>query len=86
MIQVGIHDDATIVYQYALPPGTLRERAQILRKALQETLKDREFLAEAEKAKLEIDPVTGEEIEKSVAGLFALEPGLVAKLKEVLFQ
>jgi len=83
---VAIHDDATIVYQYALPPGTPKDRVQTLRNGLQDTLKDREFLAEAEKAKLEIDPVTGEQIEKSVAGLFDLEPALVARLKEVLLQ
>jgi len=86
LIQVAIHDDATIVYQYALPPGTPKDRVQTLRNGLQDTLKDREFLAEAEKAKLEIDPVTGEQIEKSVAGLFDLEPALVARLKEVLLQ
>jgi tripartite-type tricarboxylate transporter receptor subunit TctC len=86
LIQVAIHDDASIVYQYALPPGTPKDRVLALRKALQETLRDREFLADAQKAKLEIDPVTGEEIERSVAGLFGLDRALVARLKEVLFQ
>ena len=86
LIQVAIHDDASIVYQYALPPGTPKDRVQVLRKGLGDTLKDAQFLAEAAKAKLEIDPVTGEDIEKSVAGLFSLEPALVARLREVLFQ
>ena len=49
-------------------------------------MKDAEFLAEAQKAKLDIDPVGGEEIEKVVAGLFKLDPTLVAKLKEILLQ
>ncbi len=86
MIQVAIHGDAVAFYQWALPPGTPRDRVQILRQAFQDTLKDPEFLAEAAKAKLDIDPVTGEEIEKNVAGLFALEPALVARLKELLLQ
>lgn len=86
MIQVAIHDDAVAFYQYALPPGTPKDRVQMLRKAYQDTMKDPEFLADTAKAKLDIDPVTGEEIEKSVAGLFALEPALVARLKELLLQ
>lgn len=86
MIQAGIHDDSVIFYQYALPPGTPKDRVQILRKAFLDTMKDPEFLAEAAKAKLDIDPVSGEEIEKGVAGLFTLEPALVAKLKELLLQ
>jgi hypothetical protein len=51
-----------------------------------DTLKDPAFLPEAEKAKLDIDPVTGPEIEKVVANLFSLEPALVARLKELLVQ
>ena len=48
-------------------------------------LKDKAFLAEAEKAKLTLDPVTGEELEKMVAELFTLDPALVAKLKAILY-
>ena len=70
---------------FVLPPGTPKERVQILRRAFQETLKDRAFLAEAEKAKLTLDPVTGEELEKMVGELFTLDPALVAKLKDILY-
>lgn len=84
LIKAGINDPADMNRIYALPPGTPKERVQLLRKALMDTFKDEEFLAEAKKTKLDIDPVTGEELEKTVAGLFKLEPGLVAKLKEIL--
>ncbi len=49
-----------------------------------ETLKDPEFVAEAKKAKLEIDPLTGEEVEKVVAEMFNISPPLMEKLKAVL--
>jgi hypothetical protein len=49
-------------------------------------MKDPEFLADAAKSKLDIDPVSGEEIEKIVAGLFTLDPALLAKLKDLLLQ
>jgi len=47
-------------------------------------LKDAEFLAEASKSRLDIDPVGGEEIENVVADLFKLDAAMVAKLKSVL--
>lgn len=49
-----------------------------------ETLRDKEFLTEAEKSKLDINPAGGEEIERIIAGLFQLEPALVAKIAEIL--
>lgn len=84
LIKAGINDPADMNRIYALPPGTPKERVQILRKALMDTFKDAEFLAEAKKTKLDIDPVTGEELERTIAGLFKLEPKLVGKLKEIL--
>jgi tripartite-type tricarboxylate transporter receptor subunit TctC len=85
MIDVGIHNDSDIVRTYTLPPGTPKDRVQILRKAFEATLKDPEFVADAKKARLNIDPVAPEEIERDIAGLFKLDPTLVSKLKEVLY-
>jgi len=84
LLKYGVHDIAAITRPYFLPPGTPRERVELLRQAFMDTLKDSEFLAEAGKARLEVDPVTGPEMEKIIAGLFSLEPRLVARLKEVL--
>lgn len=69
---------------YALPPGTPKERVGLLRKAFMETMKDPEFLADAQKARLDLDPIDGGEIEKQVRELFKLEPALVAKMKDIL--
>ncbi|MBI2359096.1 MAG: hypothetical protein HYV04_09365, partial [Deltaproteobacteria bacterium] len=79
LIEVGIHDLSAIFRPYVLPPGTPRERLETLRRAFAETLKDPEFLAAAQKSRLSIDPVGGEEAKKIVAGLFDLPPALVAK-------
>lgn len=84
LIQAGIHDQSDIYRPYAFPAGTPKARVQIIRKAFMETMKDPEFLAEAKKTKLDIDPITGEELEKTVMGLFRLSPDLVAKLVEVI--
>jgi hypothetical protein len=84
LIQAGIHDTAAITRPYALPPGTPKERVQVLRRAFRETMTDKDFLAEAIKSKLDVDPVSGEEVEKIVAGLFKLDSATVAKMSEIL--
>ncbi|HEY6366369.1 MAG TPA: tripartite tricarboxylate transporter substrate-binding protein [Candidatus Binatia bacterium] len=63
-----------------VPPGTPKDRLQILRKAFADTMKDPEFTAEAEKSKLEITYVSGEEIEKHVDKVLSITP----KTKELL--
>jgi tripartite-type tricarboxylate transporter receptor subunit TctC len=85
MIDVGIHGDSDIVRTYTLPPGTPKDRVQALRKAFAATLKDPEFVADAKKSKLNIGPIAVEDIEKDIAGLFKLDPALIAKLKDVLY-
>jgi tripartite-type tricarboxylate transporter receptor subunit TctC len=72
------------VRPYVLPPKTPKERVQILRKAFMDTMKDAEFLAEAKKANLDINPDDGATLEQNVKEILKLEPALVAKLKEIL--
>lgn len=86
LIEIGIHGDSKIVRTYTLPPGTPKDRVEILRKAFIATLKDPAFVADATKAKLGIDPITGEEAGKIVASLFKLDPKMVDKLKQVLYE
>jgi tripartite-type tricarboxylate transporter receptor subunit TctC len=84
LIQAGIQEPSDYYRPYVLPPGTPKERVQILRKAFQETLKDPDLLADAKKARLDIEPVSGDEMEKLVAALFKLNPRLIGRLKEIL--
>jgi tripartite-type tricarboxylate transporter receptor subunit TctC len=84
LIEAGIHRPSSLTYTYSLPPGTPKDRVQILRRALMETVKDPDFLAEAKKANLEIAPASGEDIEESIRLLFSTDPKIVAKLKEIL--
>jgi tripartite-type tricarboxylate transporter receptor subunit TctC len=84
LIQVGIHDAADIARPFVMPPQTPKEQVRTMRQAFLDTLKDPAFLSEAQKTKLEVDPVTGEQLEKIVVGLFKTNPQVLAKLKEVL--
>jgi hypothetical protein len=60
------------------------QRVRALQKAFIDTLKDPQLLAEAEKAKLEIDPVDGPGIEKMVKGLYEIDPAIVNRVKQLL--
>ncbi len=64
----------------SLPPGTPKERVNILRKALKATLKDPQLLAEAKKSKLIITYVSGEKVDKYVDQILSMSP----KTKESL--
>ena len=48
------------------------------------TMKDREFLAEAKTAKLDLNPLTGHEVEKIVHGFFSIQPAVAAKLHDIV--
>jgi len=65
---------------FSLPPNTPSERLQTLRKAFAATLRDAEFLADAQKARLDIEPVSGEEIEGYVRQIYSMS----AKVKHNL--
>jgi tripartite-type tricarboxylate transporter receptor subunit TctC len=65
---------------FTVPPGTPKERLQILRKAFADAMKDPAFIAEAEKSKLETTYVSGEEIDKYVAQIYSITP----RTKELL--
>jgi tripartite-type tricarboxylate transporter receptor subunit TctC len=84
LIDAGVTLPTEFNRPFAVPPGVPAERVQALREGFAATFTDPELLAEAERAQLEINPFTGEQLEKSVAELFALPADIKAKLKEVL--
>jgi tripartite-type tricarboxylate transporter receptor subunit TctC len=84
LFQVVVRVHGPSARPYLLPPGTPKERVQILRKAYMDTMKDPEFLADAKKAKLDINPDDGAGLERNVKQIFDLDSSLAAKLKEIL--
>jgi tripartite-type tricarboxylate transporter receptor subunit TctC len=84
LLKHGVYDTAVITRPYFVAPATPKSRVQLLRKAFLDTLNDPGFLAEAKKANLDIQHVSGEEIEGVVQGLFKIEPSFVARMKQIL--
>jgi len=69
---------------FVAPPNVAQDRVAALRKAFMDTMKDKDFLAEADKAQLEITPVSGEEIQKLVSDLYNTPPEIAKKAGELL--
>ena len=65
------------------PPGIPPERVAALRAAFEHTLKDRQFLAEAEKMGLEVQWVGGAEVAAMVNRIYDAPPGVVARMKSI---
>jgi hypothetical protein len=84
LLRAGAIDPAAVVRVYVTTPRTPKDRLQILRNAFAKTLTDPEFVAEAKKANLDINPLTGEEVKKLVDDLFKLNPTTKAKLVSTL--
>jgi tripartite-type tricarboxylate transporter receptor subunit TctC len=84
LLKAGAIDPAAIVRMFVTTPRTPKERVQILRNAFAKTLVDPEFVAEAKKSNLDINPLTGEEVKKMVDDLFNLPAATKSRLATVL--
>jgi tripartite-type tricarboxylate transporter receptor subunit TctC len=62
---------------FLMPPGTAKEYVAAMRKAFDETMKDPAFLADAEKSRLEVDPVSGAEMDTMIKEAFETPKKLV---------
>jgi tripartite-type tricarboxylate transporter receptor subunit TctC len=65
-------------------PGTPIERVKILRDALLKTLNDPEVVAEANKARMDIEPTSGEELERLVKEIFDSPLDVLERVKKIL--
>jgi tripartite-type tricarboxylate transporter receptor subunit TctC len=71
-------------YIYSVPPATPKDRLQILQKAFMDSIGSAELLSDAKKSNLEIEPIDGPTIAKTISGLYELDSPTIAKLKEIL--
>jgi tripartite-type tricarboxylate transporter receptor subunit TctC len=76
--------DTAIARSLVTTPDTPPERVAALRRAFDATMRDPEFLAEADKALLDIDPMTGEEAQKIADSIVNTPPDVVARAKLLL--
>jgi hypothetical protein len=80
-----VADNVHVVqFPFSLPPGMAKDRLELLQRAFISALKDRDLVAEANRSQLDINPVDGPAIAKTLASLYELKPATVAQLKDIL--
>jgi hypothetical protein len=79
-----ISADVGIARAVVTTPETPPERVQALRRAFDATVKDREFLAEADKIQIDVSPLSGEEAQKIADSIVNTSPAILARIKALL--
>lgn len=69
---------------YILPPGTPPYRVAALRKAFMAATQDADLLAEAKKLRVEVRPLSGDDIQALVTKMYALPREVVDRTREAL--
>ncbi len=69
---------------FFLPPNVPADRVQALRRAFDATMKDPAYLAEAEKLKIEVEPLTGEEVATFVSQVSRTPAETVARVRSAM--
>ncbi len=69
---------------FVAPPGLPADRVRTLRSAFMAMINDADFLAEIKKGDAELNPLSGEELQKIVAETVAAPPALVARMQSML--
>lgn len=77
--------DSAIGWPFYVRGDMPAERVSMLRKAFMATMKDRDFLREAEKLAVPVEPISGEELEKIVRDALEVPPAMMAKLKLIYY-
>jgi tripartite-type tricarboxylate transporter receptor subunit TctC len=84
IMKYGISTPNDFSKVYVLPPGTPADRSAALENAFAKVFSDRGVLADADKGKLEIEPLIGEEIHELVREFLGMSPDLRGKLQVAL--
>lgn len=66
---------------FVAPPEIPKSRAEALRSAFDQTMKDPEFLADADQRKIEINPVSGAAINSLMIELYKYPPEILAQAR-----
>jgi tripartite-type tricarboxylate transporter receptor subunit TctC len=69
---------------FLAPPRVPQDRLDALRKAFMDTMRDKDFLADTERAQMEITPVPGDQIQKLVQDIHAASPEIARKAAALL--
>jgi tripartite-type tricarboxylate transporter receptor subunit TctC len=69
---------------FAAPPGIPADRAAALAAAFDATMKDPDYLADAKKSRIDVNPVSGADIQKLLAELYATPKDVIKKASQAI--
>ncbi|MFN3889856.1 MAG: Bug family tripartite tricarboxylate transporter substrate binding protein [Beijerinckiaceae bacterium] len=69
---------------FMLPPDVPKDRAAALQKAFDDSLKDKDLIAQAEKQGMELDPVTGKRIAELLDIVYSTPPALAERIRRIV--
>ncbi len=69
---------------FVAPPGLAPERVKMLRGAFDSAMADPQFREEAKKLRLEVDPVSGADLEKTIRDIYATPKAVVDRVSELI--
>jgi tripartite-type tricarboxylate transporter receptor subunit TctC len=79
-----VFTDQVMGRPFVVAPGVPADRVAVLRAAFDATMKDETFLAEARQQKMEIDPVSGPEINALLERVYTAPPAVIARIRELV--
>lgn len=84
MLKLGHVKPNNYARPYAMPPGVPQDRVRAMEAAFLKTLKDPEFVAEAEKARMTLNPIPGTALHKMIVEGLSMPATLKEKLRPIL--
>lgn len=79
-----ISSPASLGQPYLAPPGTPAQRVTLLREAFMKTMQDPTFVTEAGNAKVDLDPIPGQEIARIVREVVESPSAIVEKARDAV--
>jgi tripartite-type tricarboxylate transporter receptor subunit TctC len=79
-----VFTDQVMGRPFVVAPGVPMDRVAAIRVAFDATMKDAEFLAEAKKQRMEIDPVSGAEINALLERVYSAPPAVIQRIRELV--
>jgi tripartite-type tricarboxylate transporter receptor subunit TctC len=83
-VEVMVGFEQAFGKSYLVPPDTPAERVAILRRAFAAVMKDKEFLAEAAKVRIEITAQSGEDVQRVVESAYGAPQQVIDRLRKIV--
>jgi tripartite-type tricarboxylate transporter receptor subunit TctC len=84
LFKLGLIKPNTYARPYAMPPGVPADRVRAVEAAFLKSLKDPEFLAEAEKTRMTVSPIAGTELRNMIVEGLSMPAAMKERLRPIL--